>query len=93
MKIDYGKGVAVDAAEGCSVLEASQDAAIDHAHACGGRGLCTTCRVRVEAGHEHCPAPEHAEAQALGMNGLEPPIRLGPERRRRFQAAARRCRL
>ena len=76
VKIDYGDGVTVEVEPGTSVLEASLGAGIDHACACAGLGRCTTCRVRVEGGYEHCPAPGPAEAQALAFNGLEPPVRL-----------------
>ena len=76
MTIDYGDGVVVEVEPGTSVLDASRAHGIAHADACGGRGLCTTCRVVVESGSEHCPAPEPVERQALGFNGLEAPLRL-----------------
>ncbi len=74
--IDYGDGACVSLEAGGSVLEASRQGGIAHADACGGRGLCTTCRVRVESGLEHCPAPDEAECQALAINGLPPGVRL-----------------
>ncbi len=74
--IDYGDGACVSLEAGGSVLEASRQGGIAHADACGGRGLCTTCRVRVESGLEHCPAPDEAERQALAINGLPPGVRL-----------------
>lgn len=77
IKIDYGDGVTVEVEPGTSVLDASLSAGLDHACACAGLSRCTTCRVHVEAGLEHCPAPGPAEAQALAFNGLEPPVRLG----------------
>ena len=58
------------------MLEASQQAGIAHANACGGRGLCTTCRVQVESGLQHCPEPEDAERQALAIAGLPAGARL-----------------
>ncbi len=36
--------------QGISVLAASMQAGIKHMHLCGGRGLCSTCRVRVLEG-------------------------------------------
>ena len=74
--IDYGAGVRRAVRAGTSVLEASLAAGLAHAHACGGNGRCTTCRVRVEDGHAHCPPADALEAEALRSNGLEPPIRL-----------------
>jgi len=76
VKIDYGDGVTVEIEPGTSILEASLGAGIDHASACAGLGRCTTCRVRVEDGHEYCPPPGPTEAQALAFNGLAPPVRL-----------------
>ena len=74
--IDYGAGVRREVEAGTSVLEASLAAELAHAHACGGNGRCTTCRVRVEAGLESCPEPDALESEALRSNGLEAPVRL-----------------
>lgn len=49
---------------GQSMLEALRAAGIAHASVCGGRARCTTCRVRVGAGHEHLRAPQALEATA-----------------------------
>lgn len=76
VKIDYGDGTTVEVEPGTSVLQASLEAGIDHGCACAGLGRCTTCRIRVEGGYQHCPPPGPAEAQALAFNGLEPPVRL-----------------
>ena len=50
---------------GASVLEVLRDNHIDHAAVCGGRGRCTTCRVRVVTGGEKLAAPASVEAKAL----------------------------
>lgn len=76
VEIDYGGGARVAIERGASVLEASLRAGVPHAHACGGAGRCTTCRVRIEQGLEHCPPPGPLEAEALAVNGLAPPVRL-----------------
>jgi adenylate cyclase len=47
VRIGYPDGRAVDVVPGTSVLEASRLAGIPHASVCGGRGRCSTCRVRV----------------------------------------------
>lgn len=63
----------VSVPRGWSVLEASRAFGIAHAAACGGRGRCTTCRVRVTEGLHHCPAPSGQERKALGD---DPALRL-----------------
>ena len=50
---------------GWSVLEASRGFGIAHPSMCGGRGRCSTCRVRVVDGGAHCPAPEIDERRTL----------------------------
>jgi len=50
---------------GVSVLEASRAVGVPHASVCGGRGRCSTCRVRVVEGWEHLPAPQPAELGVL----------------------------
>ena len=47
VEIDYRAVRRVTVPRGFSILEASRWAAIPHASVCGGRGRCTTCRVRV----------------------------------------------
>ena len=39
---------------GETILEASLRAGIPHAHACGGRARCSTCRIWVLEGLEYC---------------------------------------
>ena len=42
---------------GLTVLETSREAGIPHASVCGGRGRCSTCRVRIVHGLEDLPPP------------------------------------
>ena len=60
--------VRVELAVGGSLLAALQAAGLDWAHACGGRGRCTTCRLHLTAGAENLASLTTAEArfQALG---------------------------
>jgi adenylate cyclase len=51
-------------------------AGIPHASVCGGRGRCSTCRVRVELGRERLPAPSVEEARVLRRVGAPPGVRL-----------------
>src|SRR5262249_39361873 len=56
VRITYPGHRVVTVSPGLSVLEASRWAGIPHASVCGGRGRCSTCRVRVVEGIESLPA-------------------------------------
>jgi adenylate cyclase len=59
-----------------TVLEASRIGGIPHASICGGRGRCTTCRIRVDAGMENLSAVGEREHKALVRIGAGTDIRL-----------------
>ncbi len=61
---------------GLTVLEASRAAGIPHASVCGGRGRCSTCRIRVGAGAENLPAASPDEQKVLRRIGAPPDVRL-----------------
>jgi len=61
---------------GVTVLEASRAAGIPHASVCGGRGRCSTCRVRIGAGAEHLAEASPAEQKVLRRVGAPPDVRL-----------------
>jgi adenylate cyclase len=63
--IDYRADRRVRVPLGFSILEASRWAAIPHASMCGGRGRCSTCRVRVWRGGEKLTPPTPAERVVL----------------------------
>ena len=69
IRLYYPDGVIVAIAPGMSVLEASRAAGIPHASVCGGRGRCSTCRIRVGEGAEHLPPPAPDEARVLARIG------------------------
>src|SRR5205085_11884142 len=73
----------VEVTPGTSVLEASRTAGIPHAHICGGRGRCSTCRVRVRGESRSLDAPGEEEARVLRRIGARPNIRLGCQLRPR----------
>jgi adenylate cyclase len=50
---------------GWTVLEASRSHHIPHLSMCGGRARCSTCRVRIVAGGDHCPPPAQNELDTL----------------------------
>jgi adenylate cyclase len=66
----------VSVPRGWTVLEASRAFHIPHASMCGGQARCSTCRVRVTAGENFCPAPKAAELATLRQIGATPDIRL-----------------
>ena len=54
---------------GFTILEASRLARIPHASVCGGRGRCSTCRVRVVARARGHPRPERRRAARARARG------------------------
>ncbi len=76
VRIAYPDGRTVEVPVGVSVLEASRLAGIAHASVCGGRGRCSTCRVRVGEGLEGLAAASQAERRVLERVGAPPNVRL-----------------
>jgi len=74
--ITYPGGRIVHVPVGYPVLEASREARIPHASICGGRGRCTTCRVRVLRGGDTLPPPQASERSALARLRAGPNVRL-----------------
>src|SRR5574341_87284 len=54
----------VETSEAETILQASLRAGIPHAHACGGKARCSTCRVLILEGLEHCN-PRNAKEKKL----------------------------
>jgi len=61
---------------GATVLESVRAAGIPHASVCGGRGRCTTCRVRVGAGAQALPPAGDTELKVLERIAAPPTVRL-----------------
>lgn len=59
-----------------TILQASLGAAISHAHACGGQGRCSTCRVQIVEGLDHCAPRNDKEAALAARMHFSPEIRL-----------------
>jgi adenylate cyclase len=68
---------------GTSVLEASRLAGIPHAHVCGGRGRCSTCRVRVRGEIGSIDPPGEDELRVLRRIGATSNVRLACQLRPR----------
>jgi adenylate cyclase len=62
--------------QGWSVLEASRFARVPHASVCGGRGRCSTCRIRVLGDIRHLAAPTADERRVLDRIGAPANVRL-----------------
>jgi adenylate cyclase len=76
VRITYPGGRIVSVPVGFSVLESSRQAGIAHASVCGGRGRCSTCRIRVLPGAVRLPEPSAAEKRVLTRVGAAPNVRL-----------------
>jgi adenylate cyclase len=76
VRILYPDGRFVDVTPGSSVLEASRLGGIPHASICGGRGRCSTCRVRVRAAPHSIEPPGESELRVLRRIRAMPNIRL-----------------
>lgn len=66
----------VRAPEGMTILEASLSSGINHAHVCGGKARCSTCRVVVITGLEHCAPRQGAEEKLAAKLDFGPSVRL-----------------
>jgi adenylate cyclase len=76
VRISYPGARTVTVPSGFSVLEASRWAGIAHTSVCGGRGRCSTCRVRVFDGAELLPPHNAAERGTLARIGAPANVRL-----------------
>ncbi|MGO8916973.1 MAG: adenylate/guanylate cyclase domain-containing protein [Stellaceae bacterium] len=83
VRLAYPSGRVVEIVPGLSVLEASRLAGIPHASVCGGRGRCSTCRVRVEGDAAALPAAAAEELRVLERVGAAPDVRLACQLRPR----------
>ncbi len=76
IRITYPDGREVVVQLGATVLEASRHARLPHASVCGGRGRCSTCRIRVVRGLEFLPPGSAEERRVLTSVGAPPNVRL-----------------
>ncbi|NKB22137.1 MAG: 2Fe-2S iron-sulfur cluster binding domain-containing protein [Alphaproteobacteria bacterium] len=79
--VTYPDGKAVSVAPGTTILEASKSNDIPHASVCGGRGRCSTCRVRIVDGEEALPAISDDEQKVLDRISAPPHVRLACQTR------------
>ncbi|MCB1193974.1 MAG: 2Fe-2S iron-sulfur cluster binding domain-containing protein [Leptospiraceae bacterium] len=76
IKIYYLDGPVVSISKGTSILEASLISNIPHAHVCGGRGRCSTCRIRVLEGANDLPLMNKQEEKVLQRISAGSDVRL-----------------
>lgn len=77
ISIRYDHGALARAPRGASLLEASRMAGIAHYSACGGKGRCSTCRVRIVETAGALPEPGAVEKATLQRIHADPDVRLG----------------
>ncbi len=76
LSFTYPNGKLARVPSGTSVLEASRLHRIPHASVCGGRGRCSTCRVRVIGATGELSRPGAAEQAVLDRIGATSGVRL-----------------
>ncbi|MEM8576802.1 MAG: adenylate/guanylate cyclase domain-containing protein [Pseudomonadota bacterium] len=74
--IIFEDGPQISAPRGMTLLEMSRNAGVPHTSLCGGKGRCTTCRVRIHAGAHTLPDPSDVEARSLRATDAAPGQRL-----------------
>lgn len=76
IRVNYDGGFSAVAMRGMTLLDASRAAGVPHAAVCGGRGRCSTCRVRLVEGRERVPPASAAERAVLERVGAAADVRL-----------------
>lgn len=74
--IEYTPNKLVPILPGATLLEISRHHGFPHASVCGGRGRCSTCRVRVNRGGELLEPPRPDETEVLQRVHAAPNVRL-----------------
>jgi adenylate cyclase len=77
VRLDYSERRSVAHPAGLTILEMSRIAGIPHASVCGGRGRCSTCRVRI-GGEDRTKLPPASpeEQKVLARVGAPANVRL-----------------
>ena len=80
----------IDCTDDESILEATLAAGIEHTNACGGQGKCSTCRVSIIRGIDHCSDRTEAEKTIANQLKLPKEIRLACQTKIRGDIGIRR---
>ncbi|UHS62432.1 adenylate/guanylate cyclase domain-containing protein [Agrobacterium vaccinii] len=83
-EIRYDHGALVRAPAGLSILEASRFGDVSHFSACGGKGRCSTCRVRIVGTDGPLPEPSTMERATLQRIHADSDVRLGCQLRPKY---------
>jgi adenylate cyclase len=75
-RLSHSGGRIMSIRPGATVLETLRAHGIPHASVCGGRGRCSTCRIRVVSGLDTLHAPDTIEAAALARIAAPDGMRL-----------------
>jgi adenylate cyclase len=86
-RITYPDGRWIEVPHGFTVLEASQRLGVPHTSICGGKGRCSTCRIRVQADPGALPPPSLDEQRVLRAIRAPPNVRLACQLRPRGRVA------
>lgn len=81
VSVVYDEGHVAQGRRGLSILELSLLNDIPHAHVCGGRGRCGTCRVRVEGGSPILSTQSDLERETLARVHADAGVRLACQAR------------
>ena len=81
VRLTYDDGFSIQFPPGRTILEASRATNVPHASVCGGRGRCSTCRVRVTRGIENLPKAFDAEQKVLDRVNAGIQVRLACQAR------------
>ena len=76
IQVQYIDGTSINVSKGSSLLEASHKAGRYHESVCGGRGRCTTCRVRVSSNLRELPKPNKIEQAVINRLEFDQSLRL-----------------
>ena len=76
INVQYPGGKKIKVPKGVSILEASRIAGIPHVSVCGGKGRCTTCRVKIISGMDDVAEPNTHELRIIKRLGFESDVRL-----------------
>lgn len=79
--VTYVHGPQVRVPRGTSILEASRVGHIDHYSICGGKGRCSTCRVRITETAGPLPRPSSLEQATLARVKAATDVRLSCQTR------------
>lgn len=89
IRVTYPDGRSLSVPRGTSVLEASRIGNIPHVSLCGGRGRCSTCRVRVTLGFDRLLPASAQERATLARSSAASDVRLACQLRPSHDIAVR----